>query len=252
MAKAKAPWQIENERRAEVVNWHRAELPEDDEGLVEEFGACLERYHDAAIAGDETAMVNEALRMEAAISNVWHCPPGEKYGGDDRFDCWRSAASWLLDQTAAPDGEVPLYGQRGRFMLMVLGCRTDFHYDGLFGICGGSANVIDLDRPFYSDTGFRSFQVCPHGYVLHTGGIEPDDYLRRVCEKQLESQNLVRVSNGEMGRKPDTTTRHAWIKERRGEDPAWQPGGYLANLPSLTAAGVAIRQEKSGQFSLLF
>ncbi|WEX10304.1 hypothetical protein [Chelativorans sp. AA-79] len=240
----------------------RETLPTDEEGIVEEAGRSLERYHDAALANDVDGQGREVTRLNALIANVWQSPPGERYRGSERFDCWHSAADWLLDQTAARDGDVPMYGQRGRFVLEIAGCRTDFRYDGIFGICGGGAHVIDLDRPFYSETGFRSFQVCPHHRILCTGGIDVDDYMARVCEAQLRSAQGIKGDRpiklheppfgplywrGNQKFGPDD----GWIRERRNADPAWRRGGFLAELPDIFVNGIGVKVEASGQMALV-
>lgn len=264
MAKAekKQPWQIEREKHEALVQWHRDELPGngvDEIGdLIDAYGLTIETYHAAALKNDEAGMRDAVARAEACIANAWGSPPGDKYGGPrDRFDCWNTAWTWLAKQTAAEDGKVPMYGQRGRFLMTIAGCRVDFQYDGLFGICGGSANVVDLDRPFISETGYRSFQVCPIDRVIWTGGLPVEEYLRRVCEKQLlhagdknlKEPRLVMVSDKPFGR---TAEGHrTWILRRRAEDPAYQPGGFLSAIPNPTASGLVIREERNGQLALM-
>lgn len=260
----KDEWIIARERHEERVQWHRDELPGnglDEIGeLIEAYGLTIESYHAAALKNDEARMRDAVARAEACIANAWGCPPGNKYGGPrDVFDCWSSAADWLAKQTAADDGKVPMYGQRGRFLMTIAGCRVDFGYDGLFGICGGDANVVDLDRPFISETGYRSFQVCPMDRVIWTGGLPVDEYLRRVCENQLlqagdrklREPSLVMVDDTIIG-KHLPMKKHDWIRQNRKKDSAWQAGGFLASLPGLTETGLAIREERGGQLAMMF
>lgn len=265
MAKAekKSAWQVERDKREALAQWHRDELPgngADEIGeLIEAFGLTIEAYHQAALKNDEKGMVNSYARARAAVANYWGSPPGLEYDGPrDTFDCWASAAKHLSQQVAAPDGEVPMYGQRGRFMLDIAGCRVDFHYDGLFGICGGAGYVIDIEKPFISETGFRSFQVCPYDHLLWTGGLPVDEYMRRVCtaqlnggDKKLKEPRLVMVDGKPLGRE-NPIGRHQWIRNQRAKDPAWWSDGFLSSLPGLSAAGFAVREERTGQLSLMF
>lgn len=261
-AKKETQWEAERRQQAELAAWHRADLPgnglDEIAELIEAYGLTIEAYHKAALKNDEKGMLDAYCRARAAVANYWGSPPGNEYGGPrEVFDCWASAAQHLSSQVAAPDGEIPMYGQRGRFMLVIAGCRVDFHYDGLFGICGGAGHVIDLDKPFISDTGFRSFQVTPFDHLVWTGGIPVDEYMRRTCTAQLcsgdkrKEPTLVMVSN-EQYRKDNPLTRHQSIRNDRAKDPAWWSDGFLTNLPGLNAAGFAVKQERSGQLALIF
>jgi hypothetical protein len=62
-------------------------------------------------------------------------------------------------RTTAPEGEVPLWGQRGAFTVDVADVPVKVSMHGLFDIGGGGfeARAADRIRPFISDTGYRSF-----------------------------------------------------------------------------------------------
>lgn len=262
-AQKKSAFEIETEKQNNRVQHHRDELPgnDDEPELINQYGLALERYHAGAMKNDEATMRDAVARMEACVANLWGCStPGRQYDGPrERFDCWHSACRFLAAATAAPDGEIPMYGQQGRFLLLIAGCRVDFEYDGVFGICGGDAHVIDLDKPFISETGYRSFQVTPYDKVIWTGGLPVDEYLRRVCEnqllhsgdKKLKEPKLRMVDMTMLGRK-EPINRHDWIRENRSDDPAWLPGGYLASLLGMGSAGIPMRMDRSGQFAFAF
>lgn len=264
-AAKKSDFEIETEKHDTLVQWHRDELPgngaDEIPELIDAYGLTIESYHKAALKNDEKGMRDAVARAHACVANLWGCSPGGvRYDGPrDRFDCWNRAGEWIAKQTAADDGKVPMYGQKGRFLLTLAGCQVDFEYEGIFGICGGRAHVVDLDRPFISGTGFRSFQVIPFDKIVWTGGLPVDEYLRRVCEsqllnggdKKLKAPKLEMVSDAIIGKHLPVGYRDH-IRQRRLNDSAWSPGGFLASLPGMTAAGFAIREERSGQLAMAF
>jgi len=81
-------------------------------------------------------------------------------------------------------GAVPLWGQTGDFVIAVDGMRVRIEQDGIFGIgCGFSywpgfsAHAVDLDRPFLSGTGYRSF-LGIHAEL--EPGLTPDAFARKI------------------------------------------------------------------------
>src|SRR5690349_20079214 len=76
-AEKKQPWQIEAEKRQQVVQWHRDELPgnDDEPELIEQYGLATERYHRAALKNDEAGMLDAVARMQACVANLWGCSP---------------------------------------------------------------------------------------------------------------------------------------------------------------------------------
>lgn len=282
MAKApkKSEWKIEAEKRRKTIDEFAAMLRDgDDEYLVGIAGEALECYHDAMMTGDAEARRENDLLIEACIDTLYRI---EEYGGEEqradgsghswpprsrsRFDCWISASRWLGEQLAAIPGEVPMHGQPGRFVLMIHGCRTDVRYPGLFGGPGLDGHVIDLDRPFFSEAGYRSFQVgglAHERYFTEEGAMEVDELCRILMESSLLSDgNGKRMAEPKLHKPPFGLTFHRgkethrpsprdMIDSRKG-DPAWAKNGFLTRLPTLTASGLAIRQEKSGQLAMAF
>lgn len=234
-----APWEVERERQHALMQEYCDALPDDRAALVTIARSNLRNYHDGAVAGDETVQLDAYLRMDAITWKLY----GGKVGVYDHTiaPCMSDQRDWLMEQIGAPAGEVPMFGQRGRFLLDVEGCRVDYRYSGMFGICGGEAHVVDLDRPFFSETGYRSFSVVPYDHILHTGGLGMVVYMTRVLETQLlasaqsdkkrKAPAKVRLHKGPFGfaAHGEEVTNDRLLEKRDG-DPAYQPGGHLCAL----------------------
>ena len=74
------------------------------------------------------------------------------------------AGTRLAEKTRAPTGTIPLWGQEGEFVIETAGISVRMDTDGIFGIAtryvlmpGFAAHAVDWDKPFISETGFRSF-----------------------------------------------------------------------------------------------
>src|SRR5690606_16264225 len=86
----------------------------------------------------------------------------------------------LTRETAAPSGTVPLWGQEGDFIITVGRMRVRIALDGLFGIAssfafwpGFAAHAVDYDRPFISQTDYRSFLGI---HAAPVPDLTPDDF----------------------------------------------------------------------------
>ncbi len=121
------------------------------------YRALLDKHHAAMLAAD----VDETMRLRKEADNLAlrlnHGDPGILAGPD-------APGCALARETAAAPGSVPLWGQKGSFIVTVSGARVRIEMDGIFGIGasfaywpGFSAHAIDRDRPFISQTGYRSF-----------------------------------------------------------------------------------------------
>ncbi|TIR62154.1 MAG: hypothetical protein E5X22_01330 [Mesorhizobium sp.] len=158
-----------------------------------------------------------------------------------------------------------MHGQPGRFMLTIHGCRTDVRYPGLFGGVGLDGRVIDLDRPFFSETGFRSFTGA--GLSRERWFVDEamtvDEMLTIVMEQNLlidhhgKTATRARLHNPPFGlshwqgnvRHPADDSR---LREEHRNDPAYQPGGFIHALPGLAPIGIPSRVEKTGQLAFAF
>lgn len=144
-----------------------AHLPGMMPGAVPFFRALIARHHDAMLAGDGEAVRH--LRDEAHLlaEKLNNFEPG--------ILADENAPGIVLDHlTRAPDGAVPLWGQSGFFEVTCNGMRVAIDMDGIFGIgashmawLGFAAHAADLDKPFLSETGYRSFLGC--GGALQPG-----------------------------------------------------------------------------------
>ena len=136
----------------EVATGH---LPSDIESAIIRYREMLEQFNAALLAVDLKAaeqIYEEAHQLAIKLNG------GTSLGiiADDN-----APGCVLARETAAADGEIPLWGQDGCFTLRVCGVEVRIEMRGIFGIGmllpGFSVNVVDYDRPFISETGYRSF-----------------------------------------------------------------------------------------------
>lgn len=155
--------------------------------LIARHHACMQH---ADLAG---AM---ACRQEA------HALAFHMNGGDPGILAGPEAAGCVLDAaTAAPLGQIPLWGQAGDFVLDHHGMQVRIDLDGVFGIGatalpfpGFAAHVVDRDAPFLSDTGFRSFLGF---HMPLTPVLSVETYVRTAIAHQIKTDlkgRLVRVA----------------------------------------------------------
>ena len=90
----------------------------------------------------------------------------------------------LARQTAAAPGAVPLWGQSGDFIVTVGTMKVRIELDGIFGIGSGfcywpgfAAHAVEYDRPFLSETGYRSFLGI---HADPAPGLTPDAFAAKV------------------------------------------------------------------------
>lgn len=275
----KHAWQIEAEVRQREIDDNVAMLRDgSDDYLVSITREALTHYHAAMMACDKPARLPYELVIEACVETLYRIT---EYGGREerpdgsgrswppkgrsRFNCWNSASAWLGKQVAAPDGEIPMHGQPGRFMLMIHGCRTDVQYPGVFGGPGLDGRVIDLDKPFFSETGFRSF--TGGGLSRERWFVEEALDVREMLTIVMEESLLSDANGKRLAKAKLTNPPFGWshwtgkvrhppsdenLREERRKDPAYQPGGFIAALPDLASLGFATRQEKTGQLAFVF
>jgi hypothetical protein len=147
-----------------------------DEG-VPFFRTLLERHHAAMLAGDEEETMR--LRDDADLLAL------KLNGFESGILAGPEAAGCVLErETAATPGDVPLWGQEGEFIIIAASTRVKIEMNGVFGIgCsmsfwpGFSAHAVDWDRPFLSETGYRSF-LGIHWPVEK--GLTPDLFVGKV------------------------------------------------------------------------
>jgi hypothetical protein len=148
---------------AETANQTRQEeracahLPGTMDEALPFFRELIDRHHRAMLASDAETV--RQLREEAGQLAL------KLNGFDPGILADDDAAGCALDRaTAAPPGTVPRWGQGGTFEITCDGMRVSIEMDGIFGIgassmvwLGFAAHAVEWDRPFLSETGYRSF-----------------------------------------------------------------------------------------------
>src|SRR5207245_1861422 len=91
--------------------------------------------------------------------------------------------------TAAPPGTMPLWSQLGDFQITVSDMKVRIEQDGIFGVgasfgpwLGFAAHDVEPEKPFLSETGYRSFMGC-HADMMP--GITPDRFAREMCQAYI-------------------------------------------------------------------
>src|ERR1700730_10878662 len=109
----------------------------------------------------QTADIEQAM----SIREEAHLLAAKLNGGTCGIIAGPDAPGCILErESAAPPDTVPLWGQAGEFIVTVGAMRVRIELHGMFGIGSTSclfpgfyARAVDLDRPFLSETGFRTF-----------------------------------------------------------------------------------------------
>lgn len=149
------------------------------------YHALLDKHHAAMLAAD----VDETMRLREEADTLAlrlnHGDPGILAGPD-------APGCALARETAATPGSVPLWGQKGSFIVTVSGARVRIEIDGIFGIGvrvaywpGFSAHAVDRDRPFISPTGYRSF-LGIHADAVP--GMTPDAFVAKVLAAHVAEE----------------------------------------------------------------
>lgn len=131
-------------------------LPSDPAALLDVAAGAVRALHAAVLAGDAGAAAEADERYEAVL---W------KMNGGRFFGCLadeNSSGRVIERHCRATPGAVPLWGQSGAFAVTVNGMRAIVKVSDRIGSRIGTNHVsfefraVDLDRPFISETGYRS------------------------------------------------------------------------------------------------
>ncbi|HQS14881.1 MAG: hypothetical protein B7Y08_06465 [Rhodospirillales bacterium 24-66-33] len=152
-------------------------------GIMEEalpfLRTLIERHHAAMLAGNTQAVRSARNEAHALAFKLNNYKPGILATED-------SPGCVLGRLTRAPDGVLPLWGQEGSFILECRATRVRIEMEGLFGIGAGSmawlgfsAHAVDRDRPFLSQTGYRSFLGVGGGLA---SGHTPESFCGAIVE----------------------------------------------------------------------
>lgn len=165
------------ENRRRDVERETAHLPGTMAEAIPFYRLLIRQHHAAMLA----AHVDKAmsLRREADLL-AW-----KLNDGDSGIRADENAPGYVLPrETAAAPGAVPLWGQEGEFIIDVDGMRVRVELDGMFGIGstylywpGFAAHAVDYDRPFLSQTGYRSFVGI---HAEPAPGVTPDTFAEKI------------------------------------------------------------------------
>jgi hypothetical protein len=149
------------------------------------FRELIARHHTAMVAGD--AITVHQLREEAhsLALKLNNFEPGI-LADDDAPGC-------ALDRATRPRiGTVPLWGQSGAFEITCDGMRVLIDMQGVFGIgatsmawLGFAAHAVEWDKPFLSETGYRSFLGV--GGILQPG-FTPDTFASGIVAAHVRHE----------------------------------------------------------------
>lgn len=155
------------------------------------FREIISQHHAAMMAGDEKRV---AELRDKADSLAIDMNGGARLGikGGPEAPC-----AVLERATQAVDGDVPLWGQTGNFVVTVADVRVLVEIDGVYGLGsaishwpGFDARRVDQEKPFpISESGYRSFigdraavaaNITPDAYVIAV----MSDYLATLKPKK--------------------------------------------------------------------
>lgn len=160
-----------------------AGLPATMDEALPFFRGLIDRHHAAMLGADAASAMAIRSEAEQLATKLNGFEPG--YLADP------NAPGCVLDRkTRARKGKVPLWGQSGAFEIAVQGMRVWIELDGMFGISascvawlGFTARAVEWEKPFISETGYRSF--------LGLGGelvpdLTPDAFARDVITQHIK------------------------------------------------------------------
>lgn len=160
-------------------------------------------YHDAVLAGH----VEVLDKMESAYSALVYKLNGETMMGCKADD--DSAGHVLARAVAATPGQVPSWGQAGEFLLEVEGVRVwvvmTHHMLGNHRAC--DLHAVDLDKPFISETGYRSAGLT----VTSNIGDTVDQAARRMVLDVMHSEGKMKAIEADAWSRTNPKKRPAWL-----------------------------------------
>lgn len=178
----------DNERRRQERDL--AHLPGNMEEALPFYRALIDQHHAAMLAGDSVTVQRIRHEADALALKLNNYQPGIL--ADET-----APGCVLARETRADDGAVPLWGQEGSFIVTRGAMRVRIEQEGLFGIGssfmpwpGFSVHAVDWDKPFLSETGYRSF--------LGVGGaLEPGHTPETFCAAIIEAY-VMRALKGKL------------------------------------------------------
>jgi hypothetical protein len=158
-------------------------------GIMQEalpfYRRMIEKHHTAML----TAGIEEAMTIREEAHNL----AAKLNGGTCGIIAGPDAPGCILErESAAPPDTVPLWGQAGEFVVTVGAMRVRIELKGMFGIGSTSclfpgfyAHAVDRDRPFLSETGFRTF-LGVSGQLVP--GLTTADFVRETIATHVRQE----------------------------------------------------------------
>jgi len=162
-----------------------AHLPSELDEAAGYFRLLIRQHHAAMLEANVRGVF--ALRSQARAL-------ARKLGnGDPGFLANEDAPGCVLERlTAASAGTLPLWGQKAAFEIDVNRMKVCIKLEGLLGIGasvmfwpGFAAHAVDFERPFLSETGYRSFlgiAAEPYACVL------PQEFAEKVIAAYVRTE----------------------------------------------------------------
>lgn len=173
------------DNQTRVFDRKTAHLPEDWAEAIAYHRTQIAEHHAAMLATDFEAAI--AIRKEA------HLLATKLNGGRHGILAGKDAPGcFLARKAAAASGKVPLWGQDGAFEINASGMQISVDMGGMFGIgatampyLGFSVRAVDTNKPFLSETGYRSFLGVS---VEPQQGMTTAGFVRRVIEVHVAQE----------------------------------------------------------------
>lgn len=156
--------------------------------------ACHRRQIDAHHA----AMLANEFEAAMTIRKDAHLLAKKLNGGQPGILANDDAPGCRLERKCkASAGMAPLWGQSGTFAIEAAGMAISVEMESVFGIgailmpfLGFSVRCVDVDQPFLSETGYRSFLGCT---LNPWPEITPDAFAERVVTAYVEQKRGERL-----------------------------------------------------------
>jgi hypothetical protein len=208
------------------------QLP-DDHQILDAAYLALTQLHDACMR-DDTAM--RALSINRFEACIW------KLNGNTFFGCGadeHAAASVIENYCRAESGTIPLWGQRGEFVIKSrCGTRACVKTEAgcMMNFLSVSFNALDLGAPFISETGYKShiFQLSD---ADHSQTVE--SYALKVFEELLNASKTPIYVSAHYRDRLAANVLPEWLKELHpspDRTPQTLPEGFVRVTATLPAS----------------
>lgn len=160
-----------------------ATLPDDRAELMDAAAEAIRQF-DAAIVGCDDEAAHAARDKYEAV--IWKLNGSSFFGTKAHTD----APGYQVERhCAATPGTVPLWGQKGEFLVTVDGIRAVVEFgDGYGSMYAHFAfHAVDLDLPFISETGYRSH------FTPVMGGMTVDEAAEAIMKAILAETGRVLI-----------------------------------------------------------